>query len=110
MSKSFKTPTKVDDIQIAFPAGVVRDLMPAMADIPEEFKDFPGGNYWTKLASRWFYKGLEGVQLRAKEGIDLRDALRHLKAIQGSWEPKHEHKEAAVGYLMSLWLEKPEEA
>jgi len=24
----------------------------------------------------------------------------------GSFEPQHEHKEAAVAYLMSLWFEK----
>jgi hypothetical protein len=29
----------------------------------------------------------------------------HLKAIMGSFQPKHEHKTAGVAYLMSLWFE-----
>jgi len=38
------------------------------------------------------------------DGIDQNKALRHIKAILGSFEPKHEHKEAAAAYLLSLWF------
>jgi hypothetical protein len=30
-----------------------------------------------------------------------------LVAVPGSFEPKHEHKEAAAGWLMSMWCETP---
>jgi hypothetical protein len=40
-----------------------------------------------------------------KEGVDGNLAFRHLSAIQRSFTPKHEHKEAAVAYLASLWFE-----
>ena len=100
----FSKPFQLDALRVAFPASV-KDLMPAYEDIPAEFKRFPG-TVWNKWQAEWFYKGLNGFP-KAKPGIDQDAALRHLEAIQGSWEPKHEHKEAAVAYLASLWLEKP---
>jgi hypothetical protein len=36
--------------------------------------------------------------------VDGELAIRHLQVIQASFEPKHEHKEAAVAYLASLWF------
>jgi hypothetical protein len=30
-----------------------------------------------------------------------------LVAVPGSFEPKHEHKEAVAGVLMSMWCETP---
>jgi hypothetical protein len=60
---------------------------------------------WNKVQSEWFYNGLpEGTQLVAVEGVDAAQAIGHLKAIQCSFEPKHEHKSAGVAYLMSLWF------
>jgi hypothetical protein len=95
-------PMKVSDIDIAFPANV-KHLMPPMAEIPEDFKRHRG-NPWVDLTSQWFFSGLTG-HFRAKDGIDQRMAMRHLKCVIGSFEPKHEHKTAAVAYLMSLWFE-----
>lgn len=103
VASKFDKPTKISDIDVAFP-GSVRNLMPEYALIPEEFKGRSGK--WVEWQSDWFYSGLSAMP-QAKEGIDLKDAMRHLKAIQGSWEPKHEHKQAAVAYLASLWLELP---
>ncbi len=95
-------PVVVEDVLIAFPASV-KHLMPEHDSIPEEFKN-SYGNKWVQLQRDWFYNGLNG-KFVPKEGIDLNLALRHLSCIQGSFEPKHEHKEAAVAYLMSLWFE-----
>jgi hypothetical protein len=58
-----------------------------------------------KSFSRWFFSGLpKGTVFVPHEGIDPAKAMRHLRAILGSFEPKHEHKEAGVAYLMSQWF------
>ena len=78
--------------------------MPRYEDIPAEFKS--DTNPWVEWQSQWFYAGLPAFP-QAREGINRNDAQRHLGAIQRSFEPKHEHKMAAVAYLASLWLQKP---
>ena len=99
------TPAVIDDMRAAFPT-YVGDLMPAMDDIPEDFwRDRGEARPWLAFQRRWFFKGITRSEFRAKDGIDEAAALRHLTTIQRSWEPKHEHKEAAVAYLASLWLE-----
>jgi hypothetical protein len=97
-------PMDVEDREIAFGVGVAR-LMPRYDDIPREFKDWNGPGRWNKVVSDWFYRGLKDVEWVPKPGIDPQKALRHLKVIMGSWDPRHEHKEAAVAYLLSLWFE-----
>lgn len=79
------------------------ELMPTWSAIPDSFKR--SSNPWCQLAHRWFFDGLEGTFV-PKTGIDLDRAMRQLKLILGSWSPAHEHKEAAVAYLMSLWFER----
>lgn len=81
--------------------------MPPWENIPKEFKQF-NGTSWNKWQTKWFYQGLTKADIPVPlEGIDLSIALRHLATIQGSFEPKHEHKEAAVAYLASLWFQTP---
>ncbi len=94
---------EVTDSQLIFGAGIER-LLPAFKDIPPEFKRV-GASQWERVADRWFARGLRGVELIPKEGVDVMKALRHLATIMGSYEPKHEHKIAAIAYLMSLWFE-----
>lgn len=38
-------------------------------------------------------------------GVDRYKALRHIHYILGSWEPKHEHKEAGAAFLFNEWFE-----
>lgn len=95
-------PQAVSDIDLAFPAQVSH-LMPAYDDIPREFKN--GHTKWNKFFGDMFFSGLKNAKLVAKDGIDGTQAARHIRAISGSFEPKHEHKEAAVAYLMSLWFD-----
>lgn len=103
-------PTPVTDLDIAFPAHVIGRLLPEMEDIPDKYKH-PGegdGIPYIKFQQKWFYQGLKSEDLpTAKDGINLEHAIRHLQAVQGSFEPKHEHKEAGVAYLASLWLDLP---
>lgn len=102
-SKPAKGLTALD---VVFGGGLkIESLMPSMSAIPEEFKN-NGNGPWLEWQRRWFFEGLKEFP-KAKPGIDLSDATRHLATIQGSFAPKHQHKEAAVAYLASLWLEKP---
>jgi len=79
-------------------------LMPPHKDIPREFNT--DQNEWTRWQRKWFYEGLDGTP-EPKAGIDADKAMRHLATIQRSWSPKHEHKEAAVAFLASLWFRSP---
>jgi anti-sigma factor ChrR (cupin superfamily) len=64
------------------------------------------GNKHVEFQQKWFFSGLKNEDMpTAKDGIDFNDAMRHLGAIQGSFEPKHEHKQAAVAFLASKWLD-----
>jgi hypothetical protein len=94
---------EISDIEMAFP-GSVSHLMPKLEEIPEEFKQFRGTK-WNAIFNDWFFSGLKNMKATPKDGIDINKALRHIKTIMESWEPKHEHKGAAVAYLMSLWFE-----
>jgi len=99
-------PVEVSDIQMAFPASVT-EMMPSLKDIPEEFQIGGGDGHtkWNKLFNDCFYSGVKNLDLIPKDGIDPGRAWRHIRCIMGSYEPKHEHKEAACAYLMSLWFE-----
>lgn len=99
---TWSQPKDVTDLDIAF-GGAVADLMPLMAEIPDEFKR--SGNRWVKVQQDWFFYGLSKPRWTPRPQVDGEAAIRHLQAIQRSWAPKHEHKEAAVAYLMSLWFE-----
>ena len=101
-------PKKIDGAGLAFPTSV-DGYLPKYSEVPDEFKH--RRTEWNKVFSTWFYKGLpKGTQFIPKEGIDRDEAMRHIKYCMGSWEPKHEHKEAGVAYLMSLWFERVEMA
>jgi hypothetical protein len=100
-SKYATPPSDITGLDMAF-GGRAMELLPPFAEIPEEFRR--SSNTWVKFQSEWFFQGLVGAEIIPREGIDLGDALKALTAIQASWEPQHEHKEAGVAYLASLWL------
>ncbi len=93
----------VTDLDVVFP-GNVEALMPKWEDIPKEFRGWRATK-WNGVFNDWFYAGLRNASWMPKDGVDTAKALRHIKAIMGSWNPKHEHKEAAVAYLLSEWFE-----
>ena len=98
---------KPQDVTKISSIGGVDKLMPPYGSIPAEFKST--GNAWSRWQADWFYSGLKEIPT-AKDGINAKKAMAHLAAIQRSWEPKHEHKAAAVAYLASLWFKTPSEA
>lgn len=95
-------PVDVTDVELAFGGKSMEKLLPKWSDIPEEFKNRT--TKWNKLFRLIFFKGEAPGTIASVEGIDPHKAGRHLRAIMKSWEPKHEHKEAGVAYLMSLWF------
>lgn len=107
-------PVPVDKVRIAFPAGVVADLMPAEDEIPPEFWNrnaWTGepATAWVSIADSWFHSGLPAtVEFHMKDGIDGQTAFDHLRCVMGSFEPKHQHKIAAAAFLLSTWCHKVE--
>lgn len=90
-------PKDVSDVDIAF--GSIDGLMPARADIGEPPR-------WARdLFNAWFCCGLKSLELVPKAGIDRQKALRHIRAIMGSFSPKHEDKEDAVAFYLGHWFE-----
>jgi len=85
----------------------VMAIMPLWNEIPEDFRKERGeGKKYTQVVDDWFFKGMRMIHVVPKHGIDKGKAMRHLRVIMQSWEPQHEHKTAAVAWLMSLWFEK----
>lgn len=104
MSKqTFERPTEISTLDMVFPT-TVRHLMPDYAEIREVYDR---GNKWgNRLFSDWFYSGIKSTDgLIPRDGIDKKKALRHIRAVMGSFEPKHEHKEAACAYLLDKWFD-----
>lgn len=80
--------------------------MPAYASVPESFKE--SNNPYVEFISRWFFGGLKQEdldRLKPRPGVEKVTALTAIRAILGSFEPKHEHKEAGCAYLLSCWFE-----
>jgi hypothetical protein len=99
-------PKEVTDVLLAFPGSVVKEFMIPRDQIPD---DYENKRFFSGLQVQWFYDGLKKDEIPPpREGIDTTTALRHLQAIQGSFEPKHEHKQECVAYFMSLWFQGPE--
>ena len=80
-------------------------LMPKWEEIPKDFKH--GKTKWNELFSIWFYRGLEGITLDKIDGLTNEEAtkvVRYIRSFMVSFQPKHEHKEAAVAYILSLYF------
>lgn len=106
MAKKERMPIDVTATDRAF-GGKVKEILPPMSEIPQEFHG--GSSQWVHWQRLWFFRGLERYPV-PREGIDLSKAMANLACVQGSFEPKHEHKQAGVAYLASLWFTSPDGA
>lgn len=98
----------VSDVVMAFPANVIKDgFLPPWEQLPEAFQRH--WTPWTDLADELFLKGSiqDSHGIRLKEGLDPEKVRRHTMACLGSYEPKHEHKIAGVGFLLYCWFDWP---
>ncbi len=86
----------VDDVESAF--GTKR-FLPAWEEIPEEFKT---GNLYTRVVEALF-NGTPVPECEIELHNDLEPtALRRcISAHLQCWAPKHEHKIAGVGFMLS---------
>lgn len=100
---------ELTSLEVAF--GNVKH-MPKMADIPSAFTE--DRNEFVRAACSWFFEGgkrdgrsiiIDGKTFTAKEGVDATKALSAIKAVLSSFEPNHEHKEAACAYMLSEWFD-----
>jgi hypothetical protein len=91
--------------------------MPKYETIPPEFKRHNGNDY-VKAVSSWFFSGAKGHPngitigdhtFVAKPGVEAGKALAAIKAVLSSFEPKHEHKEAACAFMLSEWFDKSDQ-
>lgn len=89
-------PKAVTDVDLAFAANVDR-LMPPKPELP-------ASHPCRKIMAQWFYRGLDGAEFQPVDGVDKTAALRHITCILRSFAPKHEDKETAVAYLLSIWF------
>lgn len=95
-------PLEVTDVDLTFGGGMEK-LLPPYEEIPEEFRS--SKTEWNRIVSQWFFGGLpQGTEFIPKEGIDSNKAIRHIKTILHSFQPKHEHKEAGCAFLLSKWF------
>lgn len=91
-------PVLVSDLELTF-GGNIAKLLPSIDSIPKEFKD--GKSKWNKVINDWFYCGLKKCKWNPKEGVNPKDAIRHVGSVLSSFEPKHEHKMAGCAFLLS---------
>ena len=92
-------PKEVSLCDMLFTGDVIGTLLPKKEDIPKEFYDHH--NKWTRIASSFFFKG--GQLPPTRDCISRRIAVNHIQTVLASFQPQHEHKEAGVGYLLSMW-------
>lgn len=103
--------TTITPGDLVFPArGADPELLPALAQIPEEYRrpeasGDPEALRWAKFQSTWFSEGLPAtLQLYPRPGINAQQAFDHLSVLQGCYGSQHEHKAAAVAWLASRWF------
>lgn len=93
------TPEMINSITDPEWAFSTERLLPAWEDIPEEFKK---GNIYTELATALFYgTAMPECGIELHEGVEAEKLNRCIRAHLQSWGPKHEHKIAGVGFMIS---------
>ena len=80
----------------------IYDIMPDYNELPEEFKS--GQTQWNDLFNYWIFGQLDELTLTPKEGVVKSKALTHIYSIMTSRANKHEHKEAAIAWLLNNWF------
>lgn len=84
------------DVEVAFST---TRLLPKSADIPQSFWL---GNVYTRLAEALaFGREVPEGEVSLIEGLDEENLVRCINAHLSSCSPKHEHKIAGVGFMIS---------
>lgn len=85
--------------------GGIPNMREVIAAVPAEFNRY--NNPWCEAASSLFFHGGEVKVTKAANPEQAAAMLRYLKTWMGSFEPRHEEKEAVCGWLLSLMMDKP---
>lgn len=97
----------ITDVECAFST---TRLLPAVEDIPAEFKS-QRGNVYTRIADSIFMgTALPEAEIEMKEGFEPGSVNRCVRAHLSSWSPKHQHKIAGVGFMISMTMDVTEKA
>ena len=97
MIKGFQFPV-LTDAQVAFSSVRTNDYL---LNIAKQQGFYNGHTAYNELFSTLFYKG---GSVTFKEGLDeayKAKAWRYLRALMGSFVPKHEEKEAVCALILS---------
>lgn len=94
----------ITDAEAAF--GTTK-FLPDYSQVPSDFKQ---GNIYTRIAAASFFgDAMPDSSLEFRAGFSDAEAqgamLKCIRAHLASWQPKHEHKIAGVGYMLSLLCE-----
>ena len=93
-------PAETSEAEVCFGS----DNIPSISDVPEPFKTDWHRNEWCRVAMKFFYKGGNVGEWVSVDGVNKATALAHFSAVLGSFEPKHEHKMAICGWMLSMWF------
>lgn len=93
----------VTDMEFAFGANRLADLVPAEQDVPQSFAS--ASNVWHAMAKRILLRGISlDYALEPRTGVDALAALRHVGAILQAADCSDDRKVAAVGFLLHNWF------
>ena len=101
-SDDWSQPKSASDLDYAFPAVVIGRFIPCWDDLPAPFRNRSSG--FEELATHVAFNAVSFRDGVLRDGIDAHMANRQISIVARSFEPKHEHKEAGLAYLLSLWL------
>lgn len=94
---------EVKDSEVAFGPRIL--TLPDYDTIPDEFKNWNNKNKWGQFVTDIFFHGIKKLEMKPKEGVDVKRVHRWMMAHLHTWSCKHEHKEAGIAYQLSLWLD-----
>lgn len=93
------TPEMINSITMPEIAFSTARLLPAWDDIPKDFKQ---GNIYTALAEALLYEWeMPACTIELHAGVEAEKLNVCIRAHLASCGPKHEHKIAGVGYMIS---------
>ena len=92
--------SSITDVELAFST---ERYLPAMTDIPHEFIS---GNDYTRLVEALFFgHELPNFEMEIVDGVTAEMLNRVIRSHLQSFSPKHEHKIAGVGFMLSKLCE-----
>lgn len=80
--------------------------LPPYDVIPDRFRN--RSDPYVKFVAEWFFQGRtqeDMRRLKTRASVERGKALAAIKCVLGSFEPRHEHKEAGCAFMLHEWFE-----